>query len=111
MSASFALELAALVAFAIPIFGGKQKREQGWRIVALVLGLSAACQVGGMGIIAGLHEKDERFFEGWLLGKSFALCVASWSLQLLVAVGLVASAFLLEAEGGYELIPDHATVR
>ena len=55
---------------------------------------------------AYLFDNDERFFPGWNLDASFGLCTASWCIMMLTAAGLVASAFVLPEEAGYELIPD-----
>lgn len=43
---------------------------------------------------------------GWYLDKSWDMCTASWSLQLLVAAAITLAALCLPSEGGYELIPD-----
>ena len=55
---------------------------------------------------AFLFDNDERFFEGWQLDMSFGLCTAGWSVQVLLAVGIAASALFLPPEAGYELIPE-----
>ena len=52
-----------------------------------------------------LFDNDERFFVGWKLDDSWMLCVASWCLQVLSGVAVVAGALVLPSEGGYELIP------
>ena len=57
-------------------------------------------------IQAYLYENDDRFFPGWKLDTSWFLCTASWTIQVLVAAGVIASALLLPHEGGYELIPN-----
>lgn len=110
MSVTVALELAGLVGFAIIIIGGKQKRDRGWKMMALILGLCATCQCTAMGIVAGLKDSDDRFFPGWYLSKSFVLCTVSWCVQAVVGFGLIASAFVLPEEGGYELIPDRGRI-
>ena len=59
-----------------------------------------------LGPQAYLYDNDDRFFPGWRLDTSWILCTVSWSVMVLLAAGLSASAFLLSPEGGYELIPD-----
>ena len=54
---------------------------------------------------AYLYENDDRFFPGWKLDVSWVLCTVSWSVLLLLGVGIISSALLLPSEGGYELIP------
>jgi hypothetical protein len=54
---------------------------------------------------AYLFHHSNRFFDGWYLDTSFGLSVASWSILVVTALGLAASAYL-PAEGDYELIPD-----
>jgi hypothetical protein len=53
-----------------------------------------------------LFGHDKRFFDGWYLDTSFKLCTASWVLLVLISLGITASAYYLEEEGGYELIPN-----
>ncbi len=61
---------------------------------------------GRFALQAFLYDNDDRFFPGWKLDFSWVLCTASWSVLVILAGGIVASAFLLPSEGGYELIPD-----
>lgn len=110
MSLTAVLELAGVVGFIIVLVGGKQKRDRGWTIIALIIGLCVAGQVMSMGIVKGLQEHDEHFFPAWYLSKSYTLCSVSWVVQVVAGVGLVASALFLPEEGGYELIPDRARV-
>ena len=106
MSLSIILEFATAVAFIIVILGGKQRREQGWKVLAACLTLVVAVQVAAMALMSHVFERDERFFEGWKLDRSFWLCVASWVGSLLVAAGISVAAWVLPEEGGYELIPE-----
>lgn len=57
-------------------------------------------------IQAYLFDKDDRFFVGWKLDKSFILCTASWSIAMISAGAISIAAFAFPPEGGYELIPD-----
>ncbi|KAI4144954.1 MAG: hypothetical protein LQ340_006484 [Diploschistes diacapsis] len=105
MSFAVVLEGMTLVAFIVMLSSGVQKRTSGWKTVTVLLGLVALVQCVAMGLLAHIYEVDDRFFPGWHFDTSFILCTVSWCTQILVGGGLVASAFLLETEGGYELLP------
>lgn len=51
MSLTVVLELATFVAFAVVLLGGRQKRENGWKMVAGLLGVVAATQIASMAIV------------------------------------------------------------
>ncbi|KAL8645697.1 MAG: hypothetical protein Q9210_006565, partial [Variospora velana] len=106
MSFAVVIEGMTLVAFIVIVAGGKQKREQGWKVLGGLLAFSALVQCAGMAIIAFLYDNDDRFFPGWRLDNSWVLCTVSWSVELLLAAGITAAALILPSEGGYELIPD-----
>ncbi|KAL8801010.1 MAG: hypothetical protein Q9182_004754 [Xanthomendoza sp. 2 TL-2023] len=106
MSFGVVIEGMTLIAFIVLLVGGKQKREQGWKVISGLLVLSGLIQCAGMAIIAFLYDNDDRFFPGWKLDICWVLCTVSWSILLALAGGIAATAFLLPSEGGYELIPD-----
>lgn len=106
LNLTFLTELATLVTFALVLLGGKQMRDQGTRVLSVMLMLCAAGQVLTVALVARLFEVDDRFFEGWRLGGAWALTVASAALQCGAIVGLVAAKWYLPEEGGYELIPN-----
>lgn len=106
MSMAVVVEFAGIVGFAIVIVGGKQARTKGWKVIFAILAACIACQVSAISIISSLHKDDDHFFPGWYLAKCFGLATASWAIQVIIAAVLVACAFLLPEEGGYELIPD-----
>lgn len=108
MSFAVVIEGMTIAAFAILLGGGKQRREQGWGVMAILAGLAALIQVAAMALIAYLFENDDRFFVGWYLDKSWVMCTISWSFQALCALAITTAALVLPTEGGYELIPDHA---
>lgn len=56
---------------------------------------------------AFLFDNDDRFFEGWYLDLGWSLTTASWSILILSALGIAASALYLPDEGDYEIIPDY----
>ncbi|KAF2706480.1 hypothetical protein K504DRAFT_448159 [Pleomassaria siparia CBS 279.74] len=100
------IELCALVSFVVIISGGVQRRSTGWQVVCSILLFGGIVQCAGMAIVASLFHTEERFFQGWFLDTSFALCTASWSILVLTSFGIAATAYYLEEEGGYELIPN-----
>jgi hypothetical protein len=124
MSFAVLIELATLMAYAVIILGGKQKRDIGWKVVCGLLAVGALVQCAGMAIVvrtlgspitgteganpilqAFLFDNDDRFFPGWRLDTSWILCTVSWSVLFLTGVGIGAAAYALPEEGGYELIP------
>ncbi len=105
------LELVAVVAFAVILLGGKQKREAGWKVVVVIVLMAAAAQGAGVGIMEWLLENDARFFPGWQRDKSFVLCAVSAVVQVVVAGGVAVAAWGLEQEGGYELIPEQGRTK
>ncbi|EON67561.1 hypothetical protein W97_06929 [Coniosporium apollinis CBS 100218] len=105
MSFSVIVELALLVAYAVVILGGKQKRDQGWKIVCSLLVVAAAAQCASMAVVAGLLDRDDRFIVGWALDRSWILCTVSWSVLAMSAAGLLAATIYMPEEGDYELIP------
>ncbi|KAF2091565.1 hypothetical protein K490DRAFT_31548 [Saccharata proteae CBS 121410] len=107
MSFAVIIEAAALIAYAVIILGGKQKRDKGWKIVCGLLGLAGAVQCASMAIVAFLYDHDERFFPpGWALDNSWILCTVSWSVLVLSVAGLAGAAIAMPEEGDYELIPE-----
>lgn len=106
MSFAVAFELATHVAFAVVLLGGKQKRVMGWKVLCILISICAIAQAAGVGIIAFMGDNEPRFINDWFVGKSWVLAIVAAGLQLLTVVGIVTSRFLMEEEGGYELIPD-----
>ncbi|KAF2674186.1 hypothetical protein BT63DRAFT_449177 [Microthyrium microscopicum] len=104
MSFSVIIELATFIAYAVVIIGGVQHRSYGWKVVCSLLGSASLVQAAGMAIIAYVFDHDERFFPGWKLDVSWALCTASWSVLALTGIGIGAATYALPDEGGYELI-------
>lgn len=70
----------------------------------LLLSLAADLLTYSDAVQAFLYDHDDRFFVGWKLDKSWIMCTLSWSILILSAGFLSASAFLLPSEGGYESI-------
>ena len=126
MSFAVVMEGMTLIAYIVMMLGGKQKREQGWRILSGFHVIIAILLGAGMSIIvcdgtfaigkrwvlltgpgqAYLYDHDDRFFPGWKLDISWILCTASFSAVLGLFVGLPLAMLLLPVEGGYELIPN-----
>lgn len=105
MSFSVAIELSALITYAVIILAGKQARDQGWKILCTLLLLAAIAQCICMAIVTFLYDYDERFFKGWHLDTSWILCTVSWSALVTTMAGILGAAVYLPEEGGYELIP------
>ncbi|KAL4895485.1 hypothetical protein BDV59DRAFT_155875 [Aspergillus ambiguus] len=108
MSFAVVLEGMALVAYVIVLSGGKRLRESGWKILSLLIILSAVVQAASMSIVAYLFDNEDRFFIGWRLDESWIYCTVSWCVSLFCAGALAFAAHTLPSEGGYELIPDHS---
>lgn len=53
MSFAVVLEGMALVAYVIVLSGGKRLRESGWKILSLLIILSAIVQAASMSIVVG----------------------------------------------------------
>lgn len=51
MSFAVLIELATLMAYAVIILGGKQKRDIGWKVVCGLLAVGALVQCAGMAIV------------------------------------------------------------
>lgn len=51
MSFAAVLELVTIVAFAVVILGGKQKREVGWKVLTFLSFLVGAVQCAAMAIV------------------------------------------------------------
>jgi hypothetical protein len=59
---------------------------------------------------AFLFDHDSRFWDGWHLDVSWSLCTTSWTVLLLTALAIAASAIYLPSEGDYDLILDQTQV-
>ena len=55
MSFAAVLELATVVAFVVIIMGGKQQRQDGWKVLAALLGLVGVVQAVGMAIVVSIR--------------------------------------------------------
>ncbi|MCJ1274011.1 hypothetical protein MMC21_001805 [Puttea exsequens] len=106
MSFAIVVEGMTLITYIVILVGGKQKREQGWKILSGLHFVVGLLQMASMAIIAYLYDNDDRFFPGWKLDISWVLCTISWSVMVLLGAGVIATALLLPTEGGYELIPN-----
>lgn len=66
MSFAVVIEGMTLVAFIVVLAGGKQKREQGWKVICGLLVLVALVQCAGMAIIvSGRTEYSMGAFLFW----------------------------------------------
>ncbi|KAH8820954.1 hypothetical protein F5884DRAFT_68639 [Xylogone sp. PMI_703] len=105
MSFTAVLEIVTIVTYGVILVGGKQKRQNGWKLLAFLLSIVGLAQLATTTIVAYLFDNDERFFVGWRLDKSFVFCTVSGSIALLSAVAVALSAYLFPDEADYELIP------
>ncbi|KAF7125613.1 hypothetical protein CNMCM5793_001852 [Aspergillus hiratsukae] len=78
MSFAVVLEGMSVVAYLIVLSGGKRLRESGWKVLSLLIILSAIVQAASMSIVAYLFDNEDRFFVGWRLGESWIYCTVSW---------------------------------
>lgn len=58
MSFTVVLEGMSVVAYLIILGGGKRLRENGWRVLSLLIILSAIVQAAGMSIVVGLFQGE-----------------------------------------------------
>jgi len=105
MSFAVVIELATLIAYAVIILGGIQRRTKGWKVVCSLLTFAGIAQCVSMAIVSFLYDYDERFFKGWHLDTSWILCTVSWGILITTAAGIIGAVIYLPEEGGYELIP------
>lgn len=54
MSFAAVMELVTLVAYVVVLAGGKQKRENGWKVLAFLLAVVGALQCASMAIVVGV---------------------------------------------------------
>ena len=50
MSLGVVIEGMAIAAFIILLFGGKQRREQSWAVLSIMVAIAALVQVGSMSL-------------------------------------------------------------
>lgn len=58
MNLSVVLELATLVAYAVALVGGRNRREEGWKMVSGLAAVVAVCQVAAMAIVVSLKTHE-----------------------------------------------------
>lgn len=72
-----------------------------------LIAVAAVAQTVGVGVVAGLWERDARFAaEGWGLGRAWGVAVAAMGGLVGAGVAVGVGVGLAEEEGGYELIPE-----
>jgi hypothetical protein len=67
MSFAVVMEGLSVVAFLIVLSGGKRLREEGWRVLSLLILAGAAVQAGCMGLVVRLRS-NRGFVVGWGFG-------------------------------------------
>ncbi|PFH60815.1 hypothetical protein XA68_10276 [Ophiocordyceps unilateralis] len=99
--------LGCLTSFLVVMRGGKYKRETGWPFVTGMLSVVAVVELVLVSMMAYLLNYDSQFsVPGWHLAFSWYLATFSAVICVLSAAGLVASAYLMPPEGGYESLAD-----
>ncbi|KAK3373583.1 hypothetical protein B0T24DRAFT_623888 [Lasiosphaeria ovina] len=112
MSLAIVVELATFVAFLIVVAGGKARRESGWRILGVLLGIVAALEFYSMALVTYVFDHSDFFLvPGYRLDTSLYLCAFSGGVALVCACGLAISAYVLPHEDGYELLRDSSECR
>ncbi|KAK3684731.1 hypothetical protein B0T22DRAFT_463982 [Podospora appendiculata] len=109
MNLAVVAELAAVVGFLVIMAGGKMKREGGWRILGVLLGLVAAVQFCATALVTYALDNDDFFHvPGYRLDSSWYFATSSACIAVLCAFGLAISAFVLPPEDGYEFLDDRS---
>lgn len=119
-----------MVAFIAILTGGRAKRDHGWKMLVVLLGINGiysapSCRLVTLGsllrlfslssetavvqctaasLINYLYDYDDRFFAGWKLDLSWILATVSWSIMALLAVSVAMAGWLLPLQGGYVLL-------
>ncbi|CAI4215419.1 unnamed protein product [Parascedosporium putredinis] len=84
-----AVQLVTVVAYVFVVAGGKQKRDQGWKVLAGLLTAVAVLEYFIIGIVSYAYDNDEQFLiPGWSLDTSWILCILSASLSVASAIAL-----------------------
>ncbi|KAK4049826.1 hypothetical protein OIV83_003882 [Microbotryomycetes sp. JL201] len=98
---------AAIIASLVILLSGRQKRESGWRIIAGLLGVHAACLIVATSLIAHEFRTDDRFYYGSRLAQGYIISTTGWALDV-VLVGLLVTVGVLGLvrEDDYEQIRD-----
>ncbi|KAM0790264.1 hypothetical protein ACM66B_005569 [Microbotryomycetes sp. NB124-2] len=98
---------AAIIASLVILLSGRQKRESGWRIIAGLLGVHAACLIISTSLIAHEYRMDDRFYYGSTLGQGYIISTTGWALDVVIVGVLVTVGLLgLVKEDDYEPISD-----
>ncbi|ORY00698.1 hypothetical protein K493DRAFT_312725 [Basidiobolus meristosporus CBS 931.73] len=74
------------------LFASYARQYKGWRTVASLLILHAACQIIGMVFISDLYNTSSRFYYGTKYDISFIFCILSSILDVVLAVGITVTA-------------------
>ncbi|GAA96406.1 uncharacterized protein L969DRAFT_89119 [Mixia osmundae IAM 14324] len=106
-SLSIVFGLGAILSIILVMFGGRKRRQEGWKVCSVMISLHAAFQILATAIIAQLYNGDDRFWYGTKLGSSFVLTTISWSLDIVLVVAILAGGYIASSEeDGYQAIPN-----
>lgn len=59
MSFAAVIEMATIVAFVVVLAGGREKRVNGWKVLAGLLGILGLLQCAGMAIVVGINQTNQ----------------------------------------------------
>lgn len=71
MSFAVIIECATLVAYLTVIYGGKQQRDKGWKVVCALLGLCVTVQCASMALVVSIHESPFENIQAVLMLGTF----------------------------------------
>ncbi|KAN0059738.1 hypothetical protein ACQY0O_008310 [Thecaphora frezii] len=87
---SFAFLIVALLGLVLILaLNGRQRKQNGWKIVSGCSAIAVALQAVAVGAVADRFNNDDRFYAGSKLGSAFVVATASLSLVTVTIVGLV----------------------
>ncbi|KAK9453064.1 hypothetical protein V1511DRAFT_506437 [Dipodascopsis uninucleata] len=76
-----------LISYVTLLFGSRQLRETGWKMVSILLSLVVFVQLVAMSVVVYMLNTDKNFqYESWRVGCSWAADTASWIIMLALVV-------------------------
>ncbi|ORY73863.1 hypothetical protein BCR35DRAFT_306977 [Leucosporidium creatinivorum] len=98
---------AAILAALVVLLGGRLKRESGWRIIAGLLSVHAACLIVSTSLIVHEFRTDDRFYFGSTLDRGYIESTVAWALDVVIVGALVLVGVVgFTREDDYERIPE-----
>jgi len=99
--------LIGILVILVPPFAGRKRREQGWKLIAGLIGLCVLTECAAASLIAHLYNTDNRFWGGSRLGTSFILATVAWAVNAILCFALiiVGVSGIARDHSGYSPIP------